>query len=62
MQENKLLEEVKKAYNIIEKVDEVVVNNLVKCQHASEDFKTNQRISNALLNVMRAMDALKYEL
>lgn len=62
MGENKLLEEVRKAYNIIENVDEVVTNNLCKCEHASEDFKTNQRISNALLNVIRAMDALKYEL
>ena len=62
MEENKLLEEVRKAYNIIEQVDEVVTNNLVKCQRASEDYKTNQRISNALLNVMRAMDTLKYEL
>lgn len=62
MEQNKLLEEVRKAYNIIEQVDEVVTNKLVKCQHASEDFKTNQRISNALLNVMRAMDTLKYEL
>ena len=62
MEENKLLEEVRKAYNIIEQIDEVVTNNLVKCQYASEDFKTNQRISNALLNVMRAMDTLKYEL
>lgn len=62
MEENNLLEEVRKAYNIIEQVDEVVTNNLVKCQHATEDYKTNQRISNALLNVMRAMDTLKYEL
>ena len=62
MEENKLLKEVRKAYNIIEQVDEVVTNNLVECQHASEDYKTNQRISNALLKVMRAIDSLKYEL
>ena len=62
MEENKLLEEVKKACDIIEQVDEVITNNLMKCQHSSEDFKTNQRISNALLNVMQAINKLKNEL
>lgn len=62
MEKNKLTEEVRKAYNIIERVDGVVINNLAKCQHASEDFKKNQRILNALLNVMRTMDVLQCEL
>lgn len=53
---------VKKAENIIESADELVSNNMVKSQHGSEDFKEYQRISNALLNVIRAIDALKYEL
>ena len=57
-----LKSQVKKAANIIESVDEIVTNNLVKCEHASKDFKDNQRISNALLNVIRAIDVLKYEL
>lgn len=62
MEESKLIEEVRKAYNIIERVDEVVINKLVKSQHESEDFKKNQRTLNALLNVIRAMDALQCEL
>lgn len=61
MKKSELLEEVRKACNIIENVDEVVTNNINTCEYASEDFKTNQRISNALLNVIRAMDTLKYE-
>ena len=59
---NKLLEEIKRAENIIGQVDEVITNNLVNSQYASEDFKTNQRVSNALLNVIRAIDTLKHEL
>ena len=57
-----LKDEVEKVYDIIQNVDEVVTNNLCKCEHASEEFKTNQRISNALLNVIRAIDTLRYEL
>lgn len=55
-------EELKKASNIIENIDEIVTNNLTKNNYASEEYKNNQRISNALLNVIRAIDTLKYEL
>lgn len=59
---NELKEQVKKAYNIIEAVDEVITNNLVKSQYGKEEFKKNQRISNTLLNIIRAFDTLKDEL
>ncbi|MDA3780345.1 MAG: hypothetical protein PF487_09050 [Bacteroidales bacterium] len=59
---NELKEQVQKASNIIESVDEVVTNELVKSQHASDKFKENQRISNYLLRVIRAIDDLKFEL
>ena len=62
MEKNKLKEMVQKAENIIEYVDEAVINSLVKSQHGSEDFKENQRISNAVLKAKHAINALKYEL
>jgi len=62
MEKNKLKEMVQKAENIIEYVNEAVINSLVKSQHRSEDFKENQRISNAVLKAKHAINALKYEL
>ena len=62
MNTEKIKVEVKKASNIIENIDEVITNNMNKFPYGSEDFKQNQRISNALLNVIRAIDVLKYEL
>jgi hypothetical protein len=59
---NEIKEQVQKAGNIIESVDEVITNELVNSQHASHEFKENQRISNAVLNVIRAIDNLKHEL
>ena len=46
----------------IELIDEIVTNDLMKHNHASEEFKKGQRISNALLNVERAMSTLNFEL
>ena len=57
-----LLKEVKKAETIIKEVDEIVNENLNKFEHGSEDFKQAQRVSNALLNAIRAIDVVKFEL
>lgn len=62
MNNTEIKEEILKASRIIENVDEIVTNNLVKSKYGSEDFKQNQRISNGLLNIIRAIDSLKYEL
>jgi hypothetical protein len=62
MEKNQIDVEIKKVDNIIKSIDGEITNNLVKCQHGSDDFMYNQRISNALLNVIRAIDVLKYEL
>ena len=59
---HKLRERVQIAANIIEGVDEKITNHFAKSQYGSEDYKQTQRISNALLNVIRAIDNLKYEL
>ena len=57
-----LKKQVNKASNIIESIDESVTNHIVTCKYASDDFKKTQRVSNAILNVTRALDVLKYEL
>jgi len=62
MKDKELLEKVQKARNMIEHIDEAVTNNLARSEYGSEAFKQNQRRSNALLKVIRAMEELKYEL
>ena len=62
MKDKELLEKVQKARNMIEHIDEAVTNNLARSEYGSEAFKQNQRIAYAMLRVIRAMEALKYEL
>lgn len=60
---NELLEhEVNKAIKAIENADEIVSDKLNKSEHASEDFKDAQRLSNALLRAKNMLDLVKYEL
>ena len=54
--------ELEKVSIIIESIDEVINDRLNKDEHASEDFKQNQRISNALLRVLQAVELLKHEI
>lgn len=62
MNTDEIKKQVQNAAIIIEQIDEQITNDLVKSKHASKEFKELQRISNALLNTIRSIDTLKYEL
>lgn len=54
--------ELEKVSIIIESIDESINDRLNKGEYASDDFKQNQRISNALLRVLQAVELLKHEI
>lgn len=54
--------ELEKVPIIIESIDEAINDRLNKDEHASEDFKQNQRISSALLRVIQSIELLNYEI
>lgn len=62
MTDKEIKNEVFKLSAIVKNIDESITNNLVKEKYASNEFKYLQRISNNLLNVIRSIDVLKYDL
>jgi predicted RNA-binding protein len=50
-----------KIEKLVKSLDEVVDNNFNKYEYASEEYKTNQRISNKLYHVIRALSEIKEE-
>lgn len=57
-----LAELVDLAAKAMEGADEILNQELNLHAHASEEFKTAQRQSNAVLRVLQALEILKYEL
>ena len=51
-----------KAQEAIEQADEMVCDRLNAAEHASENMKDAQRLSNAILRVKQSMDLVKYEI
>lgn len=54
--------ELEKVSIIIESIDEAINDRLNKGEYASDDYKQNQRISNALFRVIQAIELLNYEI